>query len=244
MRIAGLEKCSFVDYPGHLAAVVFTQGCNWNCFYCHNRSLVGPQQQMTLVEEPDVLSLLESRHGLLDGVVITGGEPTLQPDLPEFIRKVKAMGFKVKLDTNGTRPEVVSALLAEGLVDYVAMDLKAPLQKYETVCGTSVDLKAVSETIDLVMASGVEYEFRTTIVPQLDEKDVLDIAKRIQGARRFVLQQYRKPTGAAPDSDPRLNAAPHESTWPWTFIGEVSPLVGSCEMRGFEQRRTSETAAA
>ena len=232
MRIAGIERNSFVDYPGRLAAVFFTPGCNWQCFYCHNRSLLGPQSERTWLDAEVVLAWLDERRGWLDAVVITGGEPTLQPDLAEFIRPVRAKGFLVKLDTNGARPDVLRALLDEGLLDYVAMDVKAPIEKYEAFCCVPVDHRAVNDSIDLLMASGIEYEFRTTVAPQLTSDDLRAIAARIRGARCYVLQQFRRPEGV--EGDPRLDMPSHEAAWVWPLLPELETIVGRCETRGFD----------
>lgn len=233
MKIAGIEKCSFVDYPGHLAAVFFTWGCNLNCYYCHNRSLLGKPAPPVRpwFDTEAALALLEERRGLLDSVVITGGEPTLQKDLAEFIRQVRALGYLVKLDTNGTRPHVVRALLDEGLLDYVAMDVKAPLDKYEAMVGAPVNHDAIHAGIDLLLAGRVDYEFRTTVVPQLYAADILAIARRIRGSRRYVLQQYRRPPDGR--SDPRLDAAPHGALWAYALLDELRGIVDHVETRGF-----------
>lgn len=237
MNIAGLEKCSCVDYPGRLAAVVFTAGCNWNCFYCHNRPLLNPQGGASRLAPETVLDWLARRRGFLDAVVISGGEPTLQAGLDEFIRAVRALGFAVKLDTNGTRPAVLRALLEEHLLDFVAMDIKAPLEKYEAVCGVPVDPRALDESIELLLAGEVDYEFRTTVIPQLTADDVRAIAARIRGAKRYVLQQYRRPADGA--ADPRCDAAPHGPAWPWTFVRELEGRVKSYDVRGFRQSATT-----
>ena len=182
-----------VDYPGKIAAVVFTPGCNMNCHYCHNRTLLSESADRRLTDPGDVELFLARRMGLLDGLVISGGEPTLQKGLAAFIDMVKAYGYAVKLDTNGTRPEVLRRLLGDGLVDFVAMDLKAPEQRYDEICGAHVDLDAIDESIDLLMEGRVEYEFRTTFSPLLSSNDVMGMARRIHGARSLVLQQYRDP---------------------------------------------------
>ena len=232
MKIVGIEKCSFVDYPGRMAAVFFTPGCNWNCYYCHNRRLIGEQGPHPWWDVESALALLEDRRGFLDGAVITGGEPTLQTGLADFIAQVRSKGYRVKLDTNGTRPAVLASLIDAGLLDYVAMDLKAPIEKYEAIVGVPVDHSAINHSIDLLLASQVEYEFRTTVVPQLSETDVLAIAHRIRGARRYVLQQYRRPTCAG--SDPRLESAPHAPDWTWNILEEIETLVDQCDTRGFD----------
>jgi len=232
VRIAGIQRNSFVDYPGRLAAVFFTPGCNWRCFYCHNHALLGPQSGRPWLDLQTALTWLDGRRGWLDAVVITGGEPTLQPDLAEFIRTVRAKGFLVKLDTNGTRPDVLRALLNQKLLDFVAMDLKAPIEKYEAFCGVPIDHRALNESIDLLMANGIDYEFRTTVAPQLTQDDLRAIAARIRGARCYVLQQFRRPEGV--ENDPRLDVPTHEAAWAWPLIPELETIVERCETRGFD----------
>jgi pyruvate formate lyase activating enzyme len=244
--IGGIQKCSFVDYPGRLAAVFFVPGCNWNCFFCHNQTLLRTEGARQQIDMEDVFHLLRSRRNVLDGVVISGGEPTLQPGLRDFIFQAHALGYAVKLDTNGSRPTVLGRLLADGLLDYVAMDLKGPMAKYESICGAPVDHNDVNESIDLIMAAGINYEFRTTVVPQLSHDDVLAIARRIRGARRYVLQQFRNPGLYADEEtpgDPRLNVPPHAPAWPAEIIEELSQYVVECDTRGFEHRLEATSAA-
>jgi pyruvate formate lyase activating enzyme len=163
VKIGGLLKFSMIDFPGNISAIVFTQGCNLRCVYCHNPELIGPAPLGEQVyEEADILDYLEKRRGCLDGVVITGGEPTMQADLPAFARKLKAMGYLVKLDTNGTNPVVLEELIRENLVDFIAMDIKAPFEKFEILCGVKPDTAAILRSIALIAHSGLKYEFRTT----------------------------------------------------------------------------------
>jgi len=248
MKIVGLEPCSFIDYPGKLSAVVFTAGCNLNCFYCHNRPLIRGESLLTLISADYVTTWLARRQGLLDGVVITGGEPTLQPDLAEFVRMVRAKGYLVKVDTNGTRPGVLGALIEEGIVDYVAMDVKAPPSKYAGICDVPVDLEAIGASIGLLKRGNVDYEFRTTAIPQLTESDLLAIGQWVEGARKLVLQQYRRPevdASAGPlATDPRLDVPPHEDTWPLGVIAQLETLVERCETRGFTQPQAAAEATA
>lgn len=192
MKIAGLVKQSFVDYPGKIAACVFTQGCNMNCVFCHNRSLVSNNHKNPLLNEEDVISFLSGRRKFLDGVVITGGEPALQPDLGDFIKKIKSMGYLVKLDTNGTKPDVLKKLIEEDLLDYIAMDIKAPMKKYRDICHSDFNEETLLECISIIIKSEVDYEFRTTCCPQLNESDISEIADLIKGAKKYVLQQYRE----------------------------------------------------
>lgn len=190
MYIGGVQKFSTVDYPGYVVAGVFTIGCNMRCGYCHNPELVLPEQYAGSIPAHEVLAFLKTRQGLLDGVAISGGEPTMQPELPQFIRKVKAMGFRVKLDTNGTNPGVLRQLLAEHLVDFIAMDIKGPLDKYVAIAARPVNLAAIQESIALIKT--VDHEFRTTIVDsQLTPEDFESIGQLVRGAKRFALQAFR-----------------------------------------------------
>ena len=191
MKIGGFQKVSLIDYPGKISAIVFTQGCNFRCPFCHNPELVDPERFEGLIPEAEILSFLEKRRGRLDAVVITGGEPTLQPELIPFVIHLKAMGYLIKLDTNGARPEVLEDMLGRGLLDYVAMDIKAPMERYDEVTKTKTDTKRILRSISLIMGSGVDYEFRTTAVKSLLEPLELEaIGRLIPGARRFVLQKF------------------------------------------------------
>jgi len=190
VRIGGLLRTSFSDFPALIAAVVFTRGCNFDCPYCHNPDLVVPDGP----DEPgldEVLEFLERRRGQLEGVVVSGGEPLLQHDLREFLVAVRQMGYAVKLDTNGSLPRQLAALLADGLVDYVAMDVKAPLERYEEVTGAVDSDVSVYGSIRAIVKSGVGHEFRTTLVrPVVLEQDVMEIASLIRGSQRYVLQPF------------------------------------------------------
>ena len=189
-KLAGLQKTTFIDYPEKIACIVFTQGCNFRCGYCHNPELFENKEPVLSV--PAFFEFLNKRKGKLDGIVITGGEPTLHgKDLIEFIKEVKSLGFLVKLDTNGTHPDVLQELLNENLLDYIAMDIKAPLAKYKTITRTDIDTKIIKKSIDIIMNSGVDYEFRTTIVKsQLSVEDLRQIGELIQGAKRYYMQKF------------------------------------------------------
>ncbi len=191
MKIGGLQSVSLIDYPGLICAIVFLQGCNFKCPYCHNPELVDPQLFGPRTRENDVLEFLETRRGKLDAVTVTGGEPTLQDYLPSFLRKIKEMNFAVKLDTNGSEPDVIKDLLDEKLIDYIAMDIKAPLDKYRNIVKTNIDTDLIRESIGIILMSGIRYEFRTTIVESLiEENDILEIAQMISGADHYVLQKF------------------------------------------------------
>lgn len=201
MQIAGFVPNSFVDYPGKIAALVFAPGCNMNCVYCHNYHLLKRDASRVLYNPRSILADLERKQGFVDALVLTGGEPTLQPKLSEFAAEVKKLGFLVKLDTNGTNPQVISHMLDKGLLDYIAMDLKAPFEKYEQVCGKSVDVGKIKKSIEIIMSSGIENEFRTTFWPELTKEDILETAGYVIGAKRYTLQQYRK-TERTEDTEP------------------------------------------
>jgi len=191
MLIGGLQRFSLIDYPGKISAVVFTQGCNFRCPYCHNPELVSFNRE-GLIEENYILSFLEERRGKIDGVVLTGGEPTLQSDLVDFLREIKNLGFLVKLDTNGSCPEIIEELLEAKLLNYIAMDVKASLENYSEIINVKVDIEKIKRSIDIIMHSGVSYEFRTTIVKsQLKRDDILKIGESIRSAELYVLQSFR-----------------------------------------------------
>jgi anaerobic ribonucleoside-triphosphate reductase activating protein len=213
--IAALRPCSFVDWPGRLAAVVFTQGCNLTCRYCHNPSLLAGRAARP-VPEREVLALLEARRGRLDGLVVTGGEPTLHAGLSPFLARVKARGFAVKLDTNGTRPEVVAALLAAGLVDFLAVDLKALPPAAGWLTGSDQQPFGARRCLELALAAGIEHEVRTTLVSPVHDAGQLDaLAAFAAGAQRWAVQRFRpgghldEGSGLAPPDDRLLAAAGH-----------------------------------
>jgi pyruvate formate lyase activating enzyme len=200
MQIKGLIKDSLIDYPGHIATVVFTGGCNFGCPFCQNGELVTAHQDMADIPPDQLLALLKERQGFIDGLVITGGEPTLQPDLAGFMADVKALGVAIKLDTNGYLPDRLAALLSENLADDVAMDIKAAPANYDRAAGTKVDLTRIERSIALLQGGQVPYEFRTTVVPGLvGPDDVPALAALLAGATRYTLQQYRPEGVLDPD---------------------------------------------
>lgn len=191
MKIAGLVRSSLIDYPGKVAAVVFTQGCNFRCGFCHNPDLIAIDNQQSIISEQEILDFLKTRVGKLDGVVITGGEPLIQPDIEEFIAKIKGLGFLIKLDTNGSSPDKLARLIDAGLVDYIAMDIKGPLVKYGQIC-SYLNTKVIQRSIQMIMKSGLPYEFRTTVLPAYHELgDFEDIGKLIKGAELYTIQGFR-----------------------------------------------------
>jgi len=187
--IKGIQKTSLIDFSPYTSAVLFLGGCNFRCPYCHNPELV--KGSLKDIDESEILRFLISRKKWIDGVVITGGEPTLHSELERFISKIKKMGLLVKLDTNGTNPLMVDKLIKEGLIDYIAMDIKGPLEKYDSICGVKVDKGKIKDTVYLLMKGIVDYEFRCTAVPGLiDADDIVEIGKWLDGSEKFVIQQF------------------------------------------------------
>ena len=200
MQIAGIQRLTLLDYPGHTACTVFTAGCNFRCGYCHNPEMVLPDKiaalKNSLIPEEALYNFLEARVGLLDGVCITGGEPTLQGDLLAVLQKIRDKGFKVKLDTNGSNPGVLRECLEKNLVQYVAMDIKASPERYAQAAGTRVMVENIAESRDMLMGSGIDYEFRTTVLPWLHDMDEFGaLLASIRGAKRYFLQNFRGAQG-------------------------------------------------
>ena len=193
MFIAGMQKLTLLDFPGVVACTLFTAGCNFRCPWCHNAGLVLPEENPDLLEGDEVLSFLEKRKGVLDGVCVTGGEPLLQAELPEFLRRVKDLGYRVKLDTNGSFPERLEALVREKLVDRVAMDIKNGPSRYAETAGLrDLDLSAVTASKDFLLSDPVDYEFRTTVVRGLHTAEsLLEAADWIAGTKQWFLQQFK-----------------------------------------------------
>ena len=191
MRIKGLQKMTLLDFPSHVACTVFLGGCNFRCPFCHNAGLVLRPLDAPDVPKEEFFSFLKKRQGVLDGVAVTGGEPTLDPDLAPFLRRIKEMGYAVKLDTNGSRPRVLAELLADGLVDYVAMDVKSSPSRYAEAAGTDA-WESVCESLEVLRESGVPYELRTTLTRELHDRETLEeMGRAIAGAPVLYLQTYR-----------------------------------------------------
>ncbi len=190
MEIGGFQKSSFLDYPGKIAAIIFTQGCNFHCGYCHNPELL-PIKGVSSFDETSVLEFLKNRQGLLEGVVISGGEPCLQYDIVDFVSKIKSMNFCVKLDTNGTFFDVLEELLNKNLIDYIAMDIKSPFGKYNAITCAKIPTEKIKKSIKLIKNSGIDYEFRTTVLKsQLLMNDFEKIGNMICGAKKYYLQKF------------------------------------------------------
>ena len=229
MKIAYVQKTSFIDYPGKISAIVFTRGCNFRCPFCHNPELVLPERYCETVRIEDVFSFLEKRRGKLDAVVITGGEPTLQADLIPFMQRIKTMGFLLKLDTNGSRPQMLRDAIAKGLPDYIAMDIKAPWDKYARVAGSLVNITDIKKSMDLIMESGISYEFRTTLVESLlGPDDVMSIGETIRGASLYVLQKF-VPSKHVESTYTKGKSMPDEDIA--RIVSDLRSLVGRCITR-------------
>ncbi len=191
MKICGLQKVTLLDFPGHVACTVFLGGCNFDCPFCYNSSLIR-KDGFELLTKEELFEYLSRRKGILDGVAITGGEPLLHKEIFDFIREIRKIGFKVKLDTNGSFPSVLKELIELNLIDYVAMDIKNTLDKYETTIDCKLDISKIEESIALLINSNIEYEFRTTVVKELHEiSDFKKIGQMIKGAKRYFLQSYQ-----------------------------------------------------
>lgn len=187
--ISGFQKSTLIDFPDKIACIIFTNGCNFRCGYCHNPELFN--QREPILEVSAFFDFLKTRINKLDGVVITGGEPTLQKDLETFIEQIKSLNFAVKLDTNGSNPELLENLLKNNLLDYVAMDIKAPLEKYNEITNSNVNIDKIKTSINLLLNSNINYEFRTTVVKsQLEKSDILKIGELIKGAKNYYLQEF------------------------------------------------------
>ncbi len=231
MQINGFNKLTLLDYPGHLAATIFLGGCNMRCPFCHNASLVIKVSTQPVVPIEEVLSTLSKRVGVLEGVCITGGEPTLYPELPNLIKEIKELGFRVKLDTNGTNPSMMKSLATDKLIDYIAMDIKNSQKKYKMTSGmANLDLVNIEESVSFLLSGTIDYEFRTTIVKEFHTKeDILSIGEWLKGSDSYYLQSYK-------DSGdvilPGLNSHTKETLT--EFVEILTPFIKQVSLRGVD----------
>ena len=228
MHIKGLQKLSLLDYAGHVSCTVFTGGCNFRCPFCHNASLVLAPKEVDDVSEDEFFKFIKKRVGVLDGVCITGGEPLLQHDIIPFMQKIRDLGFAIKLDTNGSRPQILKEIVSLGLVDHIAMDIKNSIEKYPLSVGTDLNIDSIKESIDFIMSCGVSYEFRTTVVKELHTiDDMISIGNLISGAESYYLQAFK-------DSGdlicPEYSA--HSEEMMREMMDTVKPYVKHVELRG------------
>lgn len=229
MNIRGFNKTTLLDYPGRVAATIFTGNCNFRCPFCHNASLVLDPDSQPHISENEILSFLQKRKNVLTGVCITGGEPTLQTDLRSFLYKLKEMGYLVKLDTNGYKPDVLSSLLAEKLLDMIAMDIKSCLSKYAYVTGlTSIDTDMIKKSMDLIQSCGIDYEFRTTIVKELHSMDdLVTLSEEIKDCKAYYLQPFK-------DSSDILNGSFSSYSFKdlQTILSYIQKNIPNAKLRG------------
>ena len=208
MMISGLVKSSLIDYPGLIASVLFVPGCNYRCFYCHNYALISSNPPPSIQPTDLILAFLQTRVGKLDGVVITGGEPTGQKDLPDFLERIKSLGFRVKVDTNGSRPDVIAQLIKDELADFYAVDYKAPSARYAEIAGAGADAGPVRETIGILLANRVDFQVRTTVIPQFEDQDMITMAQELPPVPSYILNPYRKPVHHHRDDLSRVDQTP------------------------------------
>jgi len=231
MEIKGFIETSLIDWDGKLSSVIFLPGCNFRCPFCHNHQLVYTPEELENIELDKIRENLVRRKGWIDGVVITGGEPLIHPDLTELILKIRSLDLPVKLDTNGSHPQDLLKLIEGGYIDYVAMDIKAPLdERYSQVVGVKATLPLLLQTIEILMTQGIDYEFRTTLVPTIvGLSEIVEIAKTIKGAKRFVLQKF-VPENAYSAEFRRLKSFP--SSMVDKMLEGIAPYVRECKYRG------------
>jgi pyruvate formate lyase activating enzyme len=229
LPIVGVQRLSVIDYPGKLCATMFTGGCNFRCPYCYNVDMVMGHEGMEKIPEQEFIELVRGRLGFLDSVCVTGGEPTIHKMLPGFLRRVKEIGALVKLDTNGSRPRMLRTLLDRGLLDYIAMDVKAPLDRYAEVARYRVKGETIARSIQMVRRSGVDHEFRTTVVPGILDGDGLEeIARTLAGSKRYFLQQFRPGRTLCPEFQ---DVAPYSLEELEGFRDRVAPYFAECRVR-------------
>jgi len=225
----GLQRLSLIDYPGKLCATIFTAGCNFRCPYCYNEDIVLDYPAMPKMPEDKIIEFLHPRLGFLDGVCVTGGEPTIHRELPKFLGRLKSIGSLVKLDTNGSRPKALAYVMEKGLVNYIALDVKVPLDRYEETVRYRVKPEGLKETIKLIRRSGVDHEFRTTVVPGLlDGDDLEEIAMTLAGSKRYVLQQFRPGKTLCPDFK---DVKPYSEAEMRQFRDRVAPYFAETKLR-------------
>ncbi len=231
MLILGLQKTTLLDYPGKIASTIFTGGCNFRCPFCHNRDLVIPPKNVIAYSEDEILTHLISKKKILDGVCITGGEPTLHSDLPEFIKKIKDLGLLVKLDSNGTNPDMLANLINSHLIDYVAMDIKHSKEKYNSIANmANFDLSNIESSIEILMESNINYEFRTTIMKECHSyEDMIEIGKWLKGANAYYLQSYK-------ESEQVINPifTPHDRNTLESFVEILKSYIPNTNLRGID----------
>ena len=229
MRIGGFQKTSLLDYPDYISAIIWTKACNFKCPFCYNKNIVSGDVEETSEEE--ILSFLKNRKGLLDGLVITGGEPLLQDDIIDFLQNVKKLKYLVKIDTNGSFPNMLEEIIDKKLVDYISMDVKAPKNKYNKLVGIKANITDIEKSIEIIRSKAPDYEFRTTFVPDLLKKeDIYKIAKWLKGSKRYYLQQFKSDIPLI--SENLENVTPYKKEEHIKIIDEIKPYFKNCDLRG------------
>ncbi len=230
MQIGGLQKLTLIDYPGKLACTVFCLGCNYRCPWCYSRELVLPAEikKQPRILEKDFFSFLKERKDLLEGIVLCGGEPTIDKKLPSFVKKIKKLGYSVKLDTNGSKPKILKGLIEKKLIDYVAIDIKASKEKYEKVTGKKVSLRNIEQSIKILKESKIDFEFRTTINPLLKKEDILKIAQWIGPAQKYYLQNFRPEKTIDPKFEKKK---PYPNKYLLEIQKAIAPFFDVCQVR-------------
>ncbi|MDP2967484.1 MAG: anaerobic ribonucleoside-triphosphate reductase activating protein [bacterium] len=231
IQIGGLQKLTLIDFPGRISATVFVIGCNFKCPWCYSSELVLPEKikKQPKISEKEIFNHLKERKRLLEGVVMCGGEPTINKKLPSFIEKIKKLGYLVKLDTNGSNPKMLKKLIKRKLIDYVAMDIKLPKERYPEIFGKRVKIEDIEESIKILKEGKVDYEFRTTVVPTvLNKEDILKIAKWIRGAKRYYLQNFRPEKTINPEFE---KIKPYPQEYLLEIQKAISPFFEVCQVR-------------
>ena len=231
MEIGGLQKLTLIDYPGKLACTVFLIGCNFHCPWCYSKELVLPEEikKQPRISEKEFFDFLKERKGLLENLVVCGGEPTIHQELPDFMKKIKELGYLVKLDTNGSNPQMLKKLINDNLLDYVAMDIKLPKEKYPKIFGKKVKIKDIEESIKILKQGKIDYEFRTTVVPTiLKKEDIIKMARWIGPAKKYYLQNFR----AEKTIDPKFEKIkPYPENYLLEIQKAISPFFETCQVR-------------
>ena len=229
MKIGGFQKTSLLDYPKKISTIIWTVGCNFRCPFCYNKDIV--QGNVELVPEEEIFDYLKKRKEMIEALVITGGEPLMHKDISDFCKKVKQLGYLIKIDTNGTFPDRLKQLIDEKLVDYIAMDVKAPQAKYDTLTGVKTPIKKIKRSINIIKKSNVDYEFRTTFISKyLNEKDIIEVAKWLEGANSYFIQQFKN---NVPMISKELEfVKPYNKEEIINLIGKIKPYFQKCSARG------------
>jgi len=237
MKISGIQKFSLIDFPGKKSCIIFTAGCNFRCGFCHNPEFVLPEEVVRLkgnfIQEEALFNFLNERKGLLDGVVVSGGEPTIMPDLPEFFAKIRAMGFQTKLDSNGSNPNMLQKLIDQKLLDYIAMDIKTAPECYPDLAGANARIEAILDSIRIIKSSPIDYEFRTTLIQELHPFELLSSMAEVVGdAKHWFLQEYRPGHTLDPSFAHKKPYTPKEMR---AIADQLRPVAPNIDIRTFSE---------